>query len=89
MQAIQQRIKDFKKFKQIKDLETEFKTNLGKSFRSRHGYKNHFNSSFDYKEIKLPNIFLFDLKFSIRQWDEWFINLKQTFQRIKKKILKK
>ncbi len=66
MQTIQQRIKDLKKFKQIKDLETEFKTNFGKSSKSRYQYKNYFNLSFDYKKIKLLNILLFDLEFSIK-----------------------
>ncbi len=60
-------------------MEVKFKANLKESSKSRYRRGNHSNLSFDYKEIKLPNIFLFDLEFSIKQQDEWFIDLKQTF----------
>ncbi len=66
IQAIQQYIKNLEKLKQMKDLEIELKANLGESFKSRYRYGNHSNSSFDYKKIKLPNIPLFDLEFSIK-----------------------
>ncbi len=70
MQTIQQRIKDLEKFKQIKDLETEFKMNFEKSFKSGYRRGNHSNLLSDYKEIKLLNIFLFDLEFFIKQQDK-------------------
>ena len=72
----------------MKDLEAELKLNLRESSGSRYRHRNHSNLSSDYKEIKLPNIPLFDLEFSIRQRDEWLIDLKQTFQRAKKKYKK-
>jgi hypothetical protein len=66
IQAIQQRIENLEKFKQMKDLEAELRLNLRKSSRSRHRRRNYSNSSSDYKKIKLPNIPLFDLEFSIK-----------------------
>ncbi len=72
----------------MKDLEAEFKANLEESSRSCHRRENHFNLLSNHKEIKLPNILLFNLEFSIKQRDEWFIDLKQTFQGVKKKYKK-
>ena len=66
MQAIQQRIKDLEKFKQMKDLEVELRASFGKSSKFYYRYGSHSNLLSDYKEIKLPNIFLFDFKFSIK-----------------------
>ncbi len=70
MQTIQQRIKDLEKLKQMKDLEVELKMSLRESSKFCHHRRNHFNLSSDYKEIKLPNIPLFDLEFSIKQRDK-------------------
>ena len=63
----------------MKDLETELRLSLCESSRSRHRCGSHSNLSSDYKEIKLLNIPLFDFEFSIKQRDEWFMDLKQTF----------
>jgi uncharacterized membrane protein YgcG len=88
MQAMQRRIEDLEKLKQMKDLEAELRLSLRESSGSRHRRGSHSSSSSDHKEIKLPNIPLFDLEFSIRQRDEWLMDLKQTFQGAKKKYKK-
>ncbi len=72
----------------MKDLEVKFKTNLKESSKSRYQRRNHSNSSFDYKEIKLPNIPLFNFEFSIKQQNKWLINLQQMFKNAKKKYKK-
>ena len=43
MQTIQRCIKDLEKFKQIKDLEVEFRSSLRNSSKSRHRYRSYFN----------------------------------------------
>jgi hypothetical protein len=86
IQTIQRYIEDLEKLKQMKDLETEFRLNLRESSRFRHRRRSYSNSSSNYKKIKLPNILLFDFEFSIKQQDKWLIDLKQTFQKTKKKI---
>ena len=88
IQTIQRYIEDLEKFKQMKNLEAELKLNLCESFGSRYRCKSHSNLLSNYKEIKLPNILLFDLEFSIKQQDKWLIDLKQTFQGAKKKYKK-
>ena len=88
MQTIQQRIEDLEKLKQMKDLETELKLSFRKLFGSRYRRRSYSSSSSDYKKIKLPNIPLFDFEFSIKQRNKWLIDLKQTFQKTKKKYKK-
>ncbi len=63
----------------MKDLKIKFKANFKESFKSYYRYRNHSNSSSDYKKIKLPNILLFNLKVFIKQRNEWLIDLKQIF----------
>jgi len=70
IQTIQRYIKNLEKFKQIKDLETEFRASFKKSSKFCYRRGSYFNLSSNYKKIKLSNIPLFNLEFSIRQRDE-------------------
>lgn len=84
LQAIQDRIAQLEQLKQLQAREAE----LTKELQEGRRHRSYSDSSSDRGEIKIKNLPTFNLNYTLKQRDDWLLDLKQTFEGARKKYKK-